>query len=106
MDKIALTCRAVEISCLVLSDQVPFHSGQVRNLFTCPGTSIKKVVNLKAILYLIFDNYDEHTCCRENSVDPDQLASPEARKPATLFSIEFISGFIMFLKELIYMVIV
>ena len=28
-------------------------------------------------LYFIFHNYDKLTCCLENSVDPDQLASEE-----------------------------
>ena len=35
-------------------------------------------------------------CCGKNSADPDQLASSES----TLFSIEFMSGFILFLKSL------
>ena len=34
-------------------------------LFTCPGTSLKKV---DTILYFIFDNYDEFTCCGENQL--------------------------------------
>ena len=46
-----------------------------RTTFTCPGTSLKKV---NTILYLKLDNYDELTCCVENIVDPDQLASEEA----------------------------
>ena len=51
---------------------------------------------VNAILYLIFDNYDELMCCGKNSADLDQLASSES----TLFSIEFMSGFILFLKNL------
>ena len=36
----------------------------------------------------------------ENSEDPDQLASEEVSwSRSTLFSIEFISGFILFLKS-------
>ena len=69
-----------------LSNLVLFHSGQVRNfylpalvlgqvLFTCPGTSLKKV---NTILYFIFDNYYDLMFCVENSEDPDQLASSEA----------------------------
>ena len=46
----------------------------LRSLFTCTGTSIKKV---NAILYFILD-YFKLACCLENSVDPDQLASSEA----------------------------
>ena len=49
------------------SGLVPFHSKQVRNFYL-----------LVLGLYFIFDNYDELTCCGENSVDPDQLASSEA----------------------------
>ena len=64
-------------------------------LFSFPETSLKKV---DTILYFMYDNYDELVCCGENSVDPDQLASSEANWSAfTLFSIEFISGFILFL---------
>ena len=43
------------------------------------------------------------SCCMENSVDPDQLASSEASwSGSTLFSFEFISGFILFFKEFMY----
>ena len=42
-------------------------------------------------------------CCMENSVDPDQLASEEASwSGSTLFSFQFISGFILFFKEFMY----
>ena len=41
--------------------------------------------------------------CLENSVDPDQLASSEVSwSGPTLFSIEFISGFILFFKEFMH----
>ena len=36
---------------------------------------------VNTILYIVFHiliNYFEVTCCNENSVDPDQLASKEA----------------------------
>ena len=57
-----------------MPDLVPFHSGQVRNFYLLVLVKYKKV---NTILYFIFDNYmyDELTCCGENSVDPDQLAS-------------------------------
>ena len=50
-----------------LSDLVPFHSGQVRNLyFTCQFYTSNRI------------NYFKLACCLENSVDADQLASEEA----------------------------
>ena len=48
-------------------------------------------------LYFIFDKYDETTCCEDSSVDPDWLASSKASiSGCTLFSIELISGLILF----------
>ena len=62
-----------------LSDLVSFHSGQFENLLV-----LRQVQNLykdNKILYFIFlINYYEVTCCIENSVDPDQLASSEASR--------------------------
>ena len=44
---------------LDLSDLVPFHPGQVKQiLFTCRGTSLNKV---NAIQYFILINYYQHT---------------------------------------------
>ena len=57
-----------------LSDQVPFHSGQVRNFYLLVLGQVK--INIFCILYLI--NYFELAHCLENSVDPDPLASAEA----------------------------
>ena len=58
---------------------------------------------VNTILYIVFHiliNYYEYTCCIENSVDPDQLASEEASwSGSTLFTRELISGFILFSKE-------
>ena len=60
---------------LNLSDQVPFNSGQVRNLyFLVLGQVYRKLIQLNTILYV----YYELTSCVENSLDPDQLASEEA----------------------------
>ena len=53
--------------------------------------------------YFILYKYDELTCCVEYSVDPDQMASSEAIwSGSTLFSVEFISGLILFLIEFIH----
>ena len=56
-----------------MSNLVPFHSGQIRNFCfnTCPGTSLDKFKTQ----YFIVGNSYELTCCVENSVGPDQLAS-------------------------------
>ena len=54
-----------------LSDLVPFHSGQVENSNLL---ALGQVKNLIQKLYILIDYY-EFTCCNENSVDPDQLAS-------------------------------
>ena len=56
-----------------IPDLVPFHSEQIRNFYfnTCPGT----ILNKFKTQYFIFGNSYELTCCVENSVGPDQLAS-------------------------------
>ena len=59
-----------------LSDLVPFHSGQVDNFNLLV---LGQVQNLYS--YFVFDiltNHYEFTCCIENSVYPDQVASEEA----------------------------
>ena len=59
-----------------MSNLVLNHSGQIRNFYydTCPGTSLDKFKTQ----YLKVGNSYELTCCVENSVGPDQLASLEA----------------------------
>ena len=52
-----------------LSDLVPFHSGQVENY---------NLLVLGQVQNLYKVNYYEFTCCIENCVDPDQLASSES----------------------------
>ena len=48
-------------------------------------------------------NYHKLTCCKENSMDPDQLALSKATQSGSiLFSIEYISGFKQFSKEFTY----
>ena len=59
-----------------LSDQVPFHSGQVKNFYLLV---LGQVHCMKLIQFCIsYFDYYEFTSCIENSVDPDQLASLEA----------------------------
>ena len=58
-----------------LSDLVPFHSGQVENFNLLV---LGQVQNLYICIFHILINTYEFTCCIENSVDPDQLASSEA----------------------------
>ena len=59
-----------------LSDLVPFHSGQVEkfNLLVLGQVQNLYKVN-KIFAFHFFIYYYEFTCCIENSVDPDQLAS-------------------------------
>ena len=57
-------CRPVEIACP--TGPIPFRTSK-KFLFTCPGTSSNKFT----ILYFIYGNYYELTCCVENRVDPD-----------------------------------
>ena len=60
-----------------LSDLVPFHSGQVENFYLLVLGHVQMYI-VNKILYIIFlINYYEFTCCIENSVDPDQVASSE-----------------------------
>ena len=61
---------------------------------------MNKVYTILYIVFHILLNYYEFTCCIENSVDPDQLASEEASlSGSTLFIRELITGFILFSKE-------
>ena len=62
-----------------LSDLVPFHSGQVENFNLLVLGQVQNLYKVNKILYFhILINYYEFTCCIENSVDPNQLASSEA----------------------------
>ena len=64
-----------------LSDLVPFHSGQVGNfnlLVLGQVQNLYKDLKLKNFVFHNLIDYYEFTCCIENSVDPDQLASSEA----------------------------
>ena len=59
-----------------LSDQVPFHSEQVKNFNLLFHAQVHCI---KLIQFCIsYFNYNKLTSCIENSVDPDQLASSEA----------------------------
>ena len=59
-----------------LSDLVPFHSGQVENFNLLVLGQVQNLYKVnKNFVFHIFINYYEFTCCIENSVDPDQLAS-------------------------------
>ena len=57
-----------------------YHARLVRTswkfLFTCPGTSLKKV---NTILYSVFDYYYEFVLCGKKNLDPDQMASSGSR---------------------------
>ena len=55
-----------------LPDLVPFHSGQVEKLLVLGHVQMYSV-------FLILINHYKFTYCIENIVDPDQLASSEAR---------------------------
>ena len=62
-----------------LFDLVPLHSGQVENLLVLG--QMQNLYKVDKILYFRFQiliNYYVFTCCIENSVYPDQLASLEA----------------------------
>ena len=62
-----------------LSDLVPFHSGQVENFNLLVLGQVQNLYKVnKKFVFHIFITYYEITCCIENSVDPDQLASLEA----------------------------
>ena len=62
-----------------LSDLVPFHSGQVENFNLLVLGQVQNLYKVnKNFVFHIFINFYKFTCCIENSVDPDQLASLEA----------------------------
>ena len=65
-----------------LSDLVPFHSGQVRNFYLLVLGQVK--INLQFCISF------EITCCVENSVGPDQLASEASSSGSTLFLIVYV----------------
>ena len=60
---------------LGLSDLVPFHSGQVENFYLLVLGQVQMYKSKYNTAYHILINYYEFTCCIENIVDPDQLAS-------------------------------
>ena len=60
---------------------------------------IKKAITT-FLYFILLIYYNKLACCMGKSVDPDQLASLEASwSGSTLFSKEYISGFIMFSKK-------
>ena len=62
-----------------LSNLVPFHSGQVENFNSLVIGQVQNLYKVnKIFVFHILITYHEFTCCIENSVDPDQLASEEA----------------------------
>ena len=62
-----------------LSDLVPFHSGQVNNFNLLVLGQVQNLYKVNKMLnFNILINHYEFTCCIENSVDPDQVASEEA----------------------------
>ena len=62
-----------------LSDLVQFYSGQVKNFNLLVLGQVQNLYKVnKIFVFYILINYYEITCCIENSVDPDQLASSEA----------------------------
>ena len=92
-----------------MPDLVPFHSGKVRNekvnaiLILPSGLDIvrqEKFNCSNCFQAMQFDHY-ETTCCTENGVVPDQLASSEADLDIHFFSIEYLSCSILFSKEFI-----
>ena len=71
--------RAVENTMPDLSDLVPFHSGQVKNFNLLVLGQVQNLYKVIKLLYfMILINYFKFTCCIENNVDPDELASSEA----------------------------
>ena len=65
----------------ILSDLVPFHSGQAENFNLLVHGQVQNLYKANKIFaFHIVINHYEFTCCIENSngVDPDQLASFEA----------------------------
>ena len=62
-----------------LSNLAPFHSGQVENFNLLVLGQVQNCIKLINFCIHILINYlYEFTCCIENSVNPDQLASSEA----------------------------
>ena len=61
-----------------LSDLVPFYSGQVENYYLLVLGQVQMYKVNKILYFHILISYYKFTCCIENSVDPDQLASSEA----------------------------
>ena len=62
-----------------LSDLVQFHSGQVENFYLL----VLGQVQIYKVNKILINHY-EFTCCIENIVYSDQLASLEASWPADL----------------------
>ena len=61
-----------------LSNLVPFHSGQVENIYLLVLGQVQMYSANTTLYFIFWINYYELTSCIENSVDPDQLASSEA----------------------------
>ena len=79
--------RGVELQCPIFPIWFPFI--QNKFLFTCPGTSLKKVIMLKfCISYLIIVEVVK------NLVDSDELASSDRST--------FLEIYFLFLKEFIH----
>ena len=75
-----------------LSDLVPFHPGQVGNFNLLVIGQVQNLYKVNFVFHILINHY-EFTCCIENSVDPDQLASAEAsRSGSPLFTRELISA--------------
>ena len=75
-----------------LSDLVPFIQDKLEISSYLSWDKHKCIKKVNTFLYFhILINYYQLICCIENSVEPDQLASSE----------DFISRFILFLKEFI-----
>ena len=71
-----------------MSDLVPLHLGQVRNLFLLVLGQVQRkliqfyniffllmITNLRVVCSVLYPLLVKLTCRSENSVDPDQLAS-------------------------------
>ena len=66
---------------LDLSDWYIFIQDKLKISIYLSLDKYKQMNKVNIILYIVFHiliNYKEFTCCIENSVDPDQLASSEA----------------------------
>ena len=75
--KISLN-RAVEIPCPTCPTWSHFIQDKLKFSIYLSLTSANFVIKLIKFVFHILINYYEFTCCIENSVDPDQLASLEA----------------------------